>query len=294
MNAPVKIGLSLNPNYLAQHPDDIDRNWFGPPEAFLRELTAAGVTHIELRAVTPSTPIPTAEVALWKVWSAGLEATLHGTLPPPDENWTQTLAPLIHLLRLIAEHKPAAHCPITVHARAAATGDVTLLAQETIAILARTARWIAHENLPALLALEINRAKGKADPSTTYLAVRDMQQRADAAGAPVGICWDMGHTWSNVLTDGLSPEPPTEFLTAVRHTHIHDLGPSGKTHWPLTERRLPLDRFTSALAATGYQGVWNLELEPKRYAAEPNIRQRIIQSIHLLRSTVDAATLKNT
>jgi sugar phosphate isomerase/epimerase len=284
---PAKIGVSLSPLYLTQRPEDVDQAWFGPSEPFLRALSQAGVTHIELRAITPRTDPAMAEEALRRVWSAGLQATLHGTLPPAGDDWMETVGPLIGLLRLMGQKHPAEVCPVTMHACAAAAGDVGALADQTVAILSRVARWMENENLPAALALEINRAKGRADPSITYEGVRAMQQRADHRR--VGICWDLGHTWSNILTDGLNSAPPPDFLSAVIHTHIHDLGPTAVTHWPLTEGRLPLSRFVRSLSAAGYRGVWNLEFEPKRYAAEARIRERVLESVGLLGAAVAAA-----
>ena len=47
-------------------------------------------------------------------------------------------------------------------------------------------------------------------------------------GKKIGICWDMGHSYSNVVNHKFPLFPPKEFLERVIHTHIHDPGPTGQ------------------------------------------------------------------
>ncbi len=56
----------------------------------------------------------------------------------------------------------------------------------------------------------------------------------------------------------------------LRHVHLsNNAGRGWDSHLPLEEGVLPLDRFLDALAAEGFAGSVSLELDLRRYAADP-------------------------
>jgi len=290
IEAAPRLGMSLTPRYLAGDPGAVEHNHYGPVDTFLEELRRASVSSIELRAIGPGSDIEQSLAALQRVHDAGLAATIHGALPPATcgDNWPTAVPALLAAMERLRDLS-AAPCPITLHAYAEPDGDITSLATQTAQRLTAMADWIEREAMPVTLALELNRAKATIDPSVTYAGVLEMQRGAGRAN--VGICWDFGHTWSNVERHGLAPDAPAEFAAAVIHTHIHDLGSTGKTHWPLTEGRLPLERSVHALQGAGYMGVWNLELSPERFADEGNVRKKVLGSVERLGEAVRAKPL---
>ena len=98
----------------------------------------------------------------------------------------------------------------------------------------------------------------------------------------------MGHCFANYLLDNtLYPiYPHFEFSAAVIHTHIHDLGPDGRTHWIFKENIIPLADYVGQLKVVGYEGVYNLELSFDRFAAEENQRSLIKETIIKLRNMI--------
>jgi sugar phosphate isomerase/epimerase len=72
-----------------------------------------------------------------------------------------------------------------------------------------------------------------------------------------------------------------EALRALRGrlAHVHLSNNAGKgwdSHLPVTEGVLPLDRFLAALAADRYAGTISLELDLRRYLADPTELRRIL------------------
>ena len=157
--------------------------------------------------------------------------------------------------------------------------------RRTVSALQRLVDSIAKESLPLQLALELNRAKGKVDPSTTYRGVLDMCEQV--GDSRVGICWDLGHTQSNVLRGVCPPDPPEEFLRRVVHAHIHDIGPDGGTHWPLIFGNVPLARYVEGLKGVGYDGCCVLELSPLRFSDRLDVGESIRRSVILLREALE-------
>lgn len=296
MNDRQIMGMSLSPAYLAGHPDAPERRWYGPVDALLRDLADASVQSVELRAVGPGTDVALARAAALQVRSAGFAMTIHGVLPPAGcgSDWQEAVPALVALLEWLRDERartrgdasPDVPSAVTVHAYAAEDGDARSLAARSAARLAEMGAWVEAQEIPAVLAVELNRAKKTVDPCVTYEGVLSVSR--GAGSSRVGICYDFGHAWSNTLTEGLSEDAPDGFLRRAVHTHIHDVGPTGRTHWPLTEGRLPLEDFIRRLAGVSYRGVWNLELSPERFAAEGDCRRRVIDSARRLRAALKA------
>jgi sugar phosphate isomerase/epimerase len=287
----LRIGCSLPWWYLGRRDDHpkagLYRAAFGEVSSGLRLLKEQGVASIEVRYVTGEVPAGRVIEAAEAVRRAGLEATVHAWLAEIGEEddpgsrypWLEPLA-----RRLDGGQEDLL---IVVHALEAGGGRVEDLERRTAGALRRTALFLEERRLPVRFALELNRAKGQVDPSTSYEGVVRMWARA---GHPrVGICWDWGHGYANALAGRMPEEPPAEFLRAVAHTHVHDLGPAGGTHWPLTGRRVPLARYLAVLRGEGYCGIFNLELSPERFARGgagprgPAVRDAFADSIRVLR-----------
>jgi sugar phosphate isomerase/epimerase len=131
--------------------------------------------------------------------------------------------------------------------------------------------------------LEINKTKAKVDPSFTWDGVTSIVEAV--AHPALGICWDFGHAFFNYRSGLISAEPPDTFLQKVIHTHIHDLGPTGTTHFPLREGVVPLARNCELLRFAGYDGVYNLELEPARYPDDTELSTTLYDSVATLINT---------
>ena len=130
------------------------------------------------------------------------------------------------------------------------------------------------------VALEIMRYHEKlCDPCSTYEGLLAVLDELDGEeDHKIGICWDMGHTRSSIAQGKLSPETPEAFLARVVHTHLHDVGPNGDTHWPLVEGT-PVAQDLGLLKSVGFDGVLNLELLPQRWPPDVPVRQSIVESI---------------
>ena len=171
---------------------------------------------------------------------------------------------------------------MVVHAHSDKTASIEALGKSTARTLVQIAEFIRSGDLPLMVALEISRYhQGVRDPATTYEGLLDMIR--DVEGAQVGFCWDIGHTQSSVLQNKLPAEPPLEFVRRVIHTHLHELSPDGDTHRPLTESSLHIASGVSQLRSIGYDGTYNLELYPLRWATENTVRDQVLGSIGFLR-----------
>ena len=237
MSGAPRIGVSLALEYLAGARDAPELAWYGPVDVILRNLAEAGATSIELREIRPDSEIDAVRGALDRLRDAGMAATIHGVLPPWEsgDDWHRCVPALVAALEWLRDHE-APPAVVTVHAYVAVNGTPQPLGRRSAARLAQMARWSELEAMQAVFAVELNRAKASVDPCITYDGVLDVLRQA---GHPrVGSCFDFGHAWSNVLGGLLPAAPPVAYLASVMHTHIHDVGPTGRTHWPLTESRL--------------------------------------------------------
>jgi sugar phosphate isomerase/epimerase len=173
---------------------------------------------------------------------------------------------------------------LTLHGYSQPHGDEEELRDRTKALFTYLDDLVERETAPVTFALELNRAKGVADPANTYAATADLCARIDRER--VGICWDWGHGYHNILEGSMEPDLPEAFLERVIHTHIHGVGPTGRTHWPLDRGRLPLEQYAAALLDRGYRGVFTLELSPERFSSEGPVGPSFLDSISLLKNAL--------
>lgn len=271
----MRIGIGLPLPYLAGEPDDRFTDALGGPATGLAHLRRTGVTAIELRAVFQDEDPTLALRAARQVWQAGCTVTIHGQLPQRSHEAARLYPALLAIGEETARR--GEFTLVTVHSHQSRQEPVGALAEQTVGAVHELLEHAQHDALPIRFALELNRAKDCHDPGTTYADLLAMHGRI--AHPHMGFCWDLGHAYANVRRGLLEPQPPSRFLQHVLHSHVHDLGPDGRTHWPLTEGRLPLLAWLQALASSGYDGVLGLELDPNRFAQSVGLRTAIFGSI---------------
>ena len=97
----------------------------------------------------------------------------------------------------------------------------------------------------------------------------------------------MGHFYYHAIKNVGDPTllPSEDFLKNVIHTHIHGTL-DGNTHFPLTEEyELPIESYVDALGI-GYEGLYNLELEPPRFADRMEAAPAVLESVRTLTAAV--------
>jgi sugar phosphate isomerase/epimerase len=267
-----KIGYSLPLNYFAVESVSEYNPLFGSVDDCLAVLRASGINSVELKVVGSKTPAESVINAIDKLAGYGMSTTIHGVLPGITDQ--HGVIPALSCLSSEREWIVTMHC----------YGGVD-----------HSSEWYAERSVTAItkllnatpdnikVALEINRAKSlnDCDPSVTYQGVLDMINAVDSPR--LGICWDYGHTMINIQNKIIPTEPPAEFPSKVIQTHIHDVSDEGRTHFPLTHAKVPLERFNTLLLDAGYTGCFNLEMALDRWSETPSFkRNRIIQSIQIL------------
>ncbi|MFH1709325.1 MAG: TIM barrel protein [Planctomycetota bacterium] len=250
----MNIGVSLPVEYLSgidtSHDTEILRAAFGPPERMLATLRARGVTAIEIKAMLPHTAPGTVVDAYEAALSFGMSVVLHGYLPPPPlpERLEASFPPFIMLFDHL--RRQGADIIMVVHAFRDREFPLAENRGRTEEVLRELGGIFTGRGTTVRLALELNRAHGRPDPSITWAGVTDMLTRA--ARPADGICLDMGHASWNMTRGGLA-EPPPAFLARVIHTHIHDIGPNA-THYPLSAGQVDVAGFVRRLRGAGYAG----------------------------------------
>ncbi len=281
-----KLGVSLPWDYLSdscisKEAVEIKKS-FGSSRDFLTLLKTEGVSSIELRHRKKDLSPEEIHKAVETVINAGFSITLHGdALPLPESFEYNSLFPWDNILRKLCRgYKDL--ITVTFHPIIAENNKIlsAKLTTETLWILSQY-----RDDSIYNFVLENQRSKGYIDPGITFTGVVNMVKKIP--GKKIGICWDMGHSYSNTVNYNHPPFPPKEFLERVTHTHIHDLGPTGRTHWPFKENNVPLKENIELLKSFGYKGVDNLELSFDRFSEEPDIKGMVMSSIRALRSLVN-------
>lgn len=278
-----KIALSLPYSYLAGQAaskrDSILLDIFGPAESFLPEL-GPQLSGIEISHFNDSAPADQVVTAVRTIMNAGLEVVLHPHLPfEIDGKQLNDAYPWIgQVISVIENHQD--RLMMNMHTLSSDSMDIPSLIGKTIKNLQRLLEMTEHSPLAVSLAVEINREKGKTDPSTKYENLIEICRKVDHPA--LGIGWDLGHTYSNVLRGLIPKDPPQEFVERVIHTHIHDLGRNNQTHWPLSMGTLPLDFYMEQLKSVSYDGYHTLEIYPERFINVVPAREKMLKSIDIL------------
>lgn len=280
----MRIGFTLPIGYLARNATKKEDMWWqeicGSVDECLRRLKVSGITSVEIKdfreGVSPSQLRHSVEA----VRDEGLEITVHGWLPKMGADCR--LPPVIQELeRALTKHQQEGLIPFTVHSHSynhcvgATESEVT---RETIRDLNSLSLALAPKSVLAV-ALELCRHKERRSTGVTFEGVLSMAEQISSGN--IGICWDMGHSQANHLERKDVRLPSEQFLKQVIHTHIHDVGSNGRTHWPvLTEQGYVRDCI-DLLKSSGYSGVYNLELSLLRWESSPKeCRSHIEASIN--------------
>ncbi len=280
-----KISLSLPHSYLSGRKiskrDHILSDLFGPAETFLSQ-NGKDLSGIEISHFNDSAPRENIVKAIHAVWNAGLDVILHAHIPMElqGSHLADVYPWLDAILGELTQHQQ--ELMFNVHTLSSETLDQQTLMGKTIENLKILSSMMENEEIPLTIAVEINRKKEVNDPSTNYENLVEICWQVDHPA--VGIGWDIGHTYSNVLHSIIPKEPPGEFIGRVIHTHIHDLGHNGQTHWPLRTGSLPLDFYMKKLYSIHYTGFHTLELYPERFINVIDAKKTMLESISILKN----------
>ena len=257
------IGISLSYKNLLLAQDESLR-----PEKILPALREKGARSIELRAVSPSEPADNVLKVSSLLWDYGFSVTVHGKCRSVESAVRDVFEPLGSMLSQLRQKELI----VTIHP----------IAGDNVAMLTALSDHISANGLPVRIALENNRKMPDSTDGDCLALVLDAVTRTDRNN--VGICFDMGHyAWyTENFTDSPSTLPPKEFLSRVIHTHIHAYA-EGNTHFPLTEWREPFSLYIEALAYK-YYGIYNIEIEPGRFAHLMDATEGYISSADTLKN----------
>ena len=112
--------------------------------------------------------------------------------------------------------------------------------------------------------------------------------------APVtdlGLLLDLGHL--HVMSED-AVAATRELPIPVCEVHVHDNKGKTDDHMPLGWGNLPLEELVKAVRATGFDGIWTLEIRPTYRVQEstirnPRARKAILKSAALLQEAVEKA-----
>ena len=257
------IGLSLSYKWLLG-----DHGTLESPETFLPQLWERGVRSIEIRTVPAGADADEVLRASEPLLKYGFNITVHAKVKTVENAVDEVLRPL----SLLVEKMSQKELIVTVHP----------ILGDNVAMLCTLSDCIVENGYPVRIALENERKMPDKTEGNSLSLVLEAVTRADRAN--VGICFDMGHfAWYNEEYS-LFPNqlPPKEFLLRVIHTHIHACE-DGVTHHPLTVWRSPFSDYIEALSF-GYFGVYNLEIEPERFADKFEKAEALLISVDTLRA----------
>ncbi len=253
----------------------------GTGNVFIKHLKNEGVTSIELRHRDKGLSLNEMRTAAELVWEHGLKLTIHGeALPEPSSFDFSKLflwADIVNKILKMDLHSII----VTLHPLIIKDNEVlsAKLTSEILTTITNVTEFPSYT-----YALENQRSKGYIDPAVTFEGV--VQIVSKIPDKKIGICWDMGHSYSNVINYNHPLFPPREFLERVIHTHIHDLGPDGRTHWPFKKNIVPLEENIRLLQSYKYTGTYNMELSFNRFAEETDIKNLVLKSIRNLRKLI--------
>lgn len=298
----MKLGVSIQSDGLRKETDIVEKQkylaGFQNLDDYLTFLQSNDIQSIELRIYRQDEIWESMQDALEKIVAAGFEVTIHGDLTAPTgkgllfKDDYPSLKPLLELCQ-----KSQSKFVIPIHAFQSFEESSAILKEKTIHLFTKWIDFIEMEELPIYFALENNRKKEIHDPCNHLSGVTEIVNEVNSPH--LGICWDMGHYYSNLLhrteddtNRDYNEEVLKPFTEKVIHTHIHGLNEEWVTHFPLTsEKSLPLEKYISLLKQAEYDGVYNLELSFKRWDDLP-VREKLVQTIQRLKSAIHTTEVK--
>ena len=288
----MKIGMSIQQQALQSNISDEQKQvfiaGFSNLEKYIDYLKSLGVTSIEVRIYDQEACYDDFNEAISIIQSKGLNITVHGELlktvvgSQVDTDYP-SLPPLIEKL-----NNPTV---MPIHVSQGVEENIDY-ASRTKQILQAGSIELNKSTNQVLFAFENNRMKKVNDPGNTIKGVLEMVETLGRED--VGICFDMGHYYSNIQqgkedSPSVLEEDPllNEFCKHVVHTHIHGMSSEGTTHFPIRkESDLPLRSFVQLLEQNDYKGIYNLELSLDRWAKDEDPKQLIAESIEYLQRTI--------
>lgn len=281
------IGISLRTNILHEKnmtsTEKMLLHHYNGINGFLDYLKNKNVSYIELREFANEEPRAILDI-INPLWKSGFKISIHGKLV----NQISFMKYYNNFLYLFSESQKYQNS-ILIVLHALSSDDYN--ANENAVITSTTlSKWCKEidNRLPIKFALELNRCKGKNDPSTNFTNLIHMTRNLPKSR--VGLCWDFGHYYYNMLFNNSVVNTPSQLcLNTVVHTHIHALNDARKTHYVFTNKsKLPLSTYISLLQNLNYNGVYNLELSLNRIP-ESEIIRGLDYSLDLLSETIDNA-----
>lgn len=293
----MKLGFSIENPALIAKTDSEEKGIllanYNNFEEFLIYLKECGIQSVEIRKLIRYADVKEYKDAIQLIWDLGMEITIHGDVTGdlPYSNFLEVYPSLEYIFTNFDKYQKKLVMPIHAYQTNAGENSTEDLSKQTVEELGRWVDLIEQEGIPLYLALENNRAKDQTvDPGNSVNGVIKMVDEINSHY--LGICWDMGHYYSNLLKESNLKElpnrtidhlPPRSFLEKVYHTHIHGLNHDGKTHFPLTSlESLPLENYITALKKKGYNNVYNLELTFSRWNNQVPIASEIASTIKRL------------
>lgn len=280
----MKIGFSLYADkFLSPTRWENRKEWFynfSSITDILSCLKKEGVRYIEIK-LPADFAIEDIRTGLGTLVEHGFEYTFHAPngldFPEQVEAYLQQL----HAIARISESQFKRSTLFVIHGLSHTGLDkVNLLRQTTeyirrlLADLDDTKFKFVFENLrdPVL--------NGKKRSGTSYAEVLYIQKMIQSNR--LGICWDFGHSYAQAERGVHERVPPPEFINQVWHTHVHDYE-KNTTHIPLGHGSVPYQFYIQRLLEVGFDGIFNLELNPRRLMDPENFMTYIIKSIRLLK-----------
>jgi sugar phosphate isomerase/epimerase len=281
------LGLNMHPRWVGD----------GPAEAFLFPLRELGLKVLEFTLNLSWPDWPEMNSLIEECRQLGFRLSFHapfkgpynsaGFSGPKREELQALYAPAIrYAARVAKEMGPVA---LVVHgAKGNQTPDAVYppdafypreaLKRDTEAFLA----WILEESSALHVSLELlYRDEGVTKIGDSKAELVDVVSRL--APSRVGICWDLGHDARNG-----SVSASQDFISWVRHVHVHDISPEGADgrsddHCPLVFGNVPYGDHLRRLGQVGYDG--EIILEVNGYHVRDLAAARGVPPVQLLQDS---------
>lgn len=255
---------------------------------YLTFLKVQGVRSIELRIYKRDDSYELFADAIGLILEQGFELTIHGDLTG-EFRIGKSFVDVYPSLEKILLNKDLQQTKIImpIHAYQAINLHETTLKRESVHMLKQWTSLVEDGGFPLYFALENNREKAWIDPCNHLQGVMDIVQ--EISSDHLGVCFDMGHYYSNLLHNKVDKDQQQvllPFVDRVIHTHIHGLNEEKVTHCPLVDPgSLPLETYVGLLQDANYSGVYNLELSFDRWNG--NVQEDLTRSIQRLKQAVN-------
>ncbi len=275
----MRIGFTLPINYLTGNISNKADVWwqeiYGSIDECLKTLKELGVTSIEINELCAETPPIQLKQGVETIRDAGLGITVHGWLPEMEDESDIPLG-VRELEKTLIEHKQQDTIPFTVHSHESdMSATKSQITRQTLHDLNLLTMALA-KNSVFKAALEICRHKDRQSVGVTFSDTLFMAKQIGFRN--LGLCWDVGHSQANYHGEKDCRLPGEEFVKNVIHTHIHDIGPDGRTHGPVLADQGYVKDCIDILKNSGYNGIYNLELSPILWGVSPGECRSYIES----------------